>query len=189
VPPSSGYAFSDGSVGAAPLPPGAGVSGRINYAPVFTAPQIQWASPPGAIPPPPVADGNQVLAALRSGRLADLQTGKLGVDLAVQLQKLRQQDRVAATSARQAAGRTCLEVGGVWIDEGFDAKMPSVVVKAQGKAYFRLLERHPEIKEVFQLGNRLIWVTPSRTVLMIDAAGGKEDMTDAEIDRLFVVKN
>jgi Ca-activated chloride channel family protein len=186
VPPSSGYAFADGSVGLAPPPSGAAPPGYINYAPAFVAPTMQWSAPANACAP---AAPDPVLTALRSGRLADLQTGKLGVDLAVQLQKLRQQDRVAATSARQAAGRTCLEVGGVWIDEGFDARMPSVVVKAQGKAYFRLLERHPEIKEVFQLGNRLIWVTPSRTVLMIDAAGGKEDMTDAEIDRLFVVKN
>jgi Ca-activated chloride channel family protein len=165
-------------------------SGQINYALNFTTPQMQWASPTAAAPPaPPSVNGNQVLAALRSGRLADLQSGKLGVDLAVQLQELRQQDRLSATSSRQAAGRTCLEVGGVWIDEGFDAKMPSVVVKAQGKAYFRILERHPEVKEVFQLGNRLIWVTPSGTALMIDAGSGKEDMTDSEIDKLFVANN
>jgi Ca-activated chloride channel family protein len=165
---------------AAPPPP----SGS---SPILGGMSLTGGSPAGGSAAPPT-DGNQVLAALRSGRLTDLQSGKLGVDLAVQLQELRQQDRLPSTSSRQIAGRTCLEVGGVWIDDGYDAKMPTVVVKAQGKAYFRILERHPEVKEVLQLGNRLIWVTPSGTVLMIDAASGKEDMTDSEIDRLFVVK-
>ncbi len=151
-------------------------------------PRRPTAPTPACSPAPPPVAGNQVLAALRAGRLEDLQTGKLGVDLAVQLQELRQQYRLAQSSSRQAAGRVCVEVGGVWIDEGYDARMPSVVVKAQGKAYFRLLERHPEMKDVFRLGNRLVWMTPSRTALVIDAAGGKEDMTDEEIDRLFVVK-
>jgi hypothetical protein len=42
---------------------------------------------------------------------------------------------------------------------------------------------------VFQLGNRVAWVTPSQTVLVIDSADGKSTMTDDEIDRLFVAKN
>jgi Ca-activated chloride channel family protein len=78
-----------------------------------------------------------------------------------------------------------MEVGGVWIDEGFDAKMPVVAVKAQSDAYFRILERHKKAQEVFRLGNHLVWVTPNQTALVIDTKDGKEKLSDEEIDKLF----
>ena len=91
-------------------------------------------------------------------------------------------------SIQVVQGRKCLDLGGVWVDQGFDAKLPVVKVKAQSEAYFRILERQKTMQSVFQLGNRVVWVTPSQTVLVIDAADGKTQMTDDEIDRLFVVK-
>jgi Ca-activated chloride channel family protein len=42
------------------------------------------------------------------------------------------------------------------------------------------------MKDVFRLGNYLVWVTPSNTALVIDANDGKEKLTDEEIDKLFV---
>jgi hypothetical protein len=115
-------------------------------------------------------------------------SGKEGVDLALQLDDLRNQNQVARATVRTAAGRTCLELHGVWTDRGFDAKLPLVKIKAQGDAYFRILERHPEMAEVFRLGNRVVWVTPSQTVLVIDPTEGQSQMSDEEIDRLFVTK-
>ena len=90
------------------------------------------------------------------------------------------------TASKVVQNRNCLEVGGVWIDDGFNPKMPTVTVKAMSEAYFRILEKHPSVREVFQLGNHLVWVTPSGTALIIDQNDGREDMTDADIDRLFV---
>jgi Ca-activated chloride channel family protein len=119
---------------------------------------------------------------------AEVQGGKLGVDLSVQTNNLRNQSRLELTALRRVAHRNCLEIGGVWIDEGFDAKMPLVTVKAQSDAYFRILQRQPQVKEVFQLGNYLVWVTPSNTALVIDQNDGKEKLTDVEIDQLFVVQ-
>jgi Ca-activated chloride channel family protein len=84
--------------------------------------------------------------------------------------------------------RNCLEIGGVWIDEGFDPKMTTLTVKAMSDAYFRILEKQPKIKEVFQLGNHLVWVAPSGTALIIDCTDGKEQLSDEEIDKLFVAK-
>jgi Ca-activated chloride channel family protein len=115
-----------------------------------------------------------------------VQTGKLGVDLSVDANNLRNQSQLTQTAVKQVAGRTCLEIGGVWIDEGFDAKMKAVTVKAQSPAYFRMLERQPRVKDVFRLGNYLVWVTPSGTALVIDMHDGKEKLTDEEIDKLFV---
>jgi len=50
-----------------------------------------------------------------------------------------------------------------------------------------LLERHPELKEVFQLGKQVVWVTPSGCALVI-ADKGAETMTDSAIDALFRAK-
>ena len=120
--------------------------------------------------------------------LPTAQSGKEGVDLAEQLSAMRNQERVDGATNRQAGGRSCLNVNGVWIDEGANDKLPVVKIKAQSEAYFRMLQRHPEMKEVFQLGNRVVWVTPSQTVLVIDATAGEERLSDADIDRLFVKK-
>jgi Ca-activated chloride channel family protein len=117
-----------------------------------------------------------------------VRAGKLGVDLSVETSTLRNQSRLERTAIRQVAGRTCLEIGGVWIDEGFGAKTPTVTIKAQSDAYFHLLEKHPELKAVFLLGNHLVWVTPSGTALVVDMSTGKEQLSEAEIERLFQVK-
>jgi Ca-activated chloride channel family protein len=122
-------------------------------------------------------------------RRADaVQAGKLGVDLSIQSNNLRNQSQLTATASKQVAGRNCLEIGGAWIDEGFDPKLPVVIVKAMSPAYFRMLERQPQVKDVFKLGNHVVWVAPNGTVLVIDTNDGKEKLSDAEIDQLFVAK-
>src|SRR5262249_44112451 len=123
--------------------------------------------------------------ALRAGEKEAFQAGKLGVDLAVEANNLRNQSRMTRNAVQRVNNRSCLEYGGVWIDEGFDAKMPIVTVKAMSAAYFRLLEKQPGLRDVFRLGNHLVWVTPSGTALAIDTSAGVETMTDADIDRLF----
>jgi Ca-activated chloride channel family protein len=116
------------------------------------------------------------------------QAGEVGVDLSIQSNQLKGQNQLTRTAVKNVGRRNCLDIGGVWIDAGFDAKMKTVVVKAQSNAYFRMLERRPELKEVFQLGNHLVWVTPSGTALVIDTNDGKDELSDADIDALFVTK-
>jgi Ca-activated chloride channel family protein len=117
-----------------------------------------------------------------------VQAGKSGVDLALYCGNLRNQCQVEYTALRQVGGRNCLEVGGVWIDEGFTPKTSFVTVKAQSDAYFRILELQPKVKDVFRLGNYLVWMTPSDTALIVDAGEGKEKLSDEEINKLFVTK-
>lgn len=124
-------------------------------------------------------------AALAQQRVLAVQSGKLGVDLSVESANLRNQSRITPSAIRSVFGRNCMEIGGIWIDDGYDAKLATVMVKAQSPAYFRILERQPQVKDVFRLGNYLVWVTPSQTALMIDVGEGKEQMTDEEIDTLF----
>jgi Ca-activated chloride channel family protein len=126
--------------------------------------------------------------ALRRRDQTATQTGKLGVDLSVQIQNMRNQNRLEQTALRNVQGRNMLEVGGIWIDEGFNDKSKLVVVKAQSEAYFRILERHTAVKDFYRLGNHVVWVTPSGAVLVVDANDGKAKLSDEEIDKLFVAK-
>ena len=116
------------------------------------------------------------------------QAGKLGVDLSVANNNLRSQDRLSQTASINCNGRQCMELGGVWIDEKYDPKMKCVKVKAQSDAYFRILDKQPKMKDVFRLGNYLVWVAPSNMALIVDTSEGKDKLTDAEIDELFAVK-
>jgi Ca-activated chloride channel homolog len=189
---------------------------RIQHAPVFVSPQMQWAVPNGPMPTPcssactaapappaPRAPDYYVQTmntaedpkraeeeeeAEADSPALDAASGKLGVDLAVKLDKMRNESQVGRAKVRQAAGRTLLRIRGIWVDDGYDAKLSVVKVKAQGAAYFRILERQPQMREVFRLGNRVAWVTPSNTLLVIDPRDGNEQMSDDEIDALFAAK-
>ena len=74
----------------------------------------------------------------------------------------------------------------MWIDEKFDAKAPQMVVRAQSPAYFRILELQPSMKDVYSLGNHLVWMAPNGTALVVDANDGKEKVPDSEINKLFI---
>lgn len=116
------------------------------------------------------------------------QAGGVGVNLSIMGNCYKWQSQLTQTAQRNVYNRNCVEIGGVWIDEAFDAKMQAVTVKAQSNAYFRMLEKKPELKDVFVLGNHLVWITPSNTALVIDSDDGKEELSDAEIDKLFVAR-
>ena len=123
-----------------------------------------------------------------SGKLIDNQIKQLGVDLSECTNELKCQSRLQATAIKNVANRNCMEVGGVWIDEKFTAKTKTLTVRAQSDAYFRILERHPQMKDVFQLGNHVVWISPSGIGLVIDTTDGDEKVADVEIDKLFVSK-
>ncbi len=125
-------------------------------------------------------------SAFNGKQLHNVQQGQLGVDFAVRNNALRFQNQQERVASRNVQNRNVVEVGGVWIDDAFTTKLETVAVKAQSEAYFRILELHPQVKDVYTLGNYLIWVTPSGTALIIDANNGVETMEDAAINRLFV---
>ena len=125
---------------------------------------------------------------LRAGDRGGYQTGRLGVDLAQASNNLRNQSQLSLTANRMVQGRNCLEVGGVWIDDAYKADTRTVTVKAQSDAYFKILEQHPEMKDVFRLGNYVVWISPSGTALALDQNNGKEKLEDAEIAELFAKK-
>jgi len=125
---------------------------------------------------------------LKQGNKGEVQAGKLGVELSCDNYTLRNQTQLSQTATRRLGNRNALDVGGVWIDETFDPKMKVVTIKCMSNAYFNLVNRHTSAKEALKLGNHLVWVTPSGTALAIDTTTGAEEMTNAEIDALFVPK-
>ncbi|MFO0938604.1 MAG: VIT domain-containing protein [Gemmataceae bacterium] len=137
-------------------------------------------------------DQNQQYDAARKNyenrNLAGNQEGKLGVDLAEASNQLRSQDRMQRKASQIVNGRNCVEIGGVWIDDKFEAKTKTLAVKAQSDAYFRILKLQPKMRDVYHLGNYLVWVTPSGTALVVDQSNGKEQLDDKEIEALFASK-
>ena len=123
-----------------------------------------------------------------NGQWRQNQVQALGVNLAVSTNHLKCQSQLQATAIQRVASRNCMEYGGVWIDEDFTARTPTVVVKAQSDAYFRILDRQPQMKEVFRLGNHVVWITPNGTGLVIDSTDGQDKLSDRDIDSLFVMR-
>jgi Ca-activated chloride channel family protein len=184
LPQAPAINYANHGAAAAPAAPARFFDGFNAGVPLVGAePSSARSSPPPVAAPGFVQDFN---GSITGAPVA--QTGKEGVDLSLALQGLRNQEQVARSTAKQAAGRNCVAINGVWVDDGYDAKMPMLKVKAQSAAYFRILERQPKMKEVLRLGNRLVWVTPNGTALVIDPSDGKETLGDDEIDRLFVAK-
>ena len=133
------------------------------------------------------ANFEEAKKALAAHRLGQVQEGKLGVELSLDSSELRNQSRLTETALRNVAGRNCLEYAGVWIDEGFDAKTPTLTVKAQSDAYFHLLERQPQLREVFKLGNAGLADSKWHRV-GYRSQRGERKLGDAEIDGLFRAK-
>src|SRR6202035_2389767 len=106
--------------------------------------------------------------ALDKKDLGAVQSGQLAVDVSSYNYALRNGTQVCESAVRRANARNCLEVGGVWVDDGYTPKMETVTIKAMSVAYFRMLEKQPKMREVFTLGNHVVWVTPSGKALVID---------------------
>jgi hypothetical protein len=112
-------------------------------------------------------------------------SGKAAVDLAQGLADLKTGAQTDTSAApRTIAGRRVRKVGDAWVDQGFTSSTPTLRLRVLGKAYFRLLDRHPELGPVFALGKRITWVSPSGTAVIIDTQG-REDADQASLDRLF----
>ena len=75
----------------------------------------------------------------------------------------------------------------MWVDEKFDAAADMTTVKFGSEAYFKLIEKAPQLIEALKLGTRIVITTAEGNVLAICGAGS-EKMTDAQIDALFVAK-
>jgi Ca-activated chloride channel family protein len=112
-------------------------------------------------------------------------SGKEAVDLAQGLADLKLGARAeTSTGPRTVAGRRFQKVGDAWVDQGFTSSTPTLRLRVLGKAYFRLLGSHRDLRLIFALGNRITWISPSGIALIIDTQG-PDDADQASLDRLF----
>jgi hypothetical protein len=82
-------------------------------------------------------------------------------------------------STQRVNGRTFVLRDGVWTDVRYRPNMPITVIKPFSQAYFDLLERLPELRAVFTIGERVLVVGKDRAVSLSDS--GVAQLTAAEL--------
>jgi Ca-activated chloride channel family protein len=122
------------------------------------------------------------------GGMTTARSGKSAIDLAQRLAALKEGDRPETSAdVRTVAGVRFQRAGDVWVDDRFDPSARTLILRPLGAGYFRLLERHPGLKDILALGRRVVWVSPSGTVLVLDT-NGRDKVSDEALDRLFDTK-
>ncbi len=179
----------------APMPAwggfGGGMGGMGGMGGGFRGAMGTGGPPRSRMPEPfPIPVGDPVAGSMATGGgpvAGSPPSRKEAIDLAQRLSDLKTGSRVEGSNAvRMAGGRRFRKDGAAWVDERYLPAAPTLKLRVLGAAYFRLLARHPEVGAILALGDRVTWVSPSGTALVIDK-GGQADVADAALDRLFVV--
>jgi Ca-activated chloride channel family protein len=116
--------------------------------------------------------------------------GKAGVDVAGRLRQLKEAEQAGdrrLAEFRKAAGTRFFLYNGMWVDEKFEADAELTAVKFGSEAYFKLIEKAPQLIEAFKLGTKVVIVTAPGNVVAI-CGTGNETFTDAQVDAVFVAK-
>jgi hypothetical protein len=139
----------------------------------------------------PAAEADDV-SGMRAGadELRSEEVGKKAIDIAQNIQRLRDaktysKDMKGRAAIQQKGGRSFAHYRGVWVDERFQGSEKLVKVKWGSEAYFRLLREHPELKEIFSLGERIVLTTARGQAVAVDADEGVEKLSDDEMKALF----
>lgn len=95
-----------------------------------------------------------------------------GAEAVAASKMVRQLKEASVTTVRPEAeadvqwvgGRTFVRDGDVWMEEGTKRAENVIRIKSYSSAYFELLRRHPELREIFQLGDKLRFKLGSHVV-------------------------
>jgi Ca-activated chloride channel family protein len=82
----------------------------------------------------------------------------------------------------QIGNRTFFDKNGLWVDSEYEGKVEPVKVKAFSEAYFKLLDRVPEVGMYMALGDEIIFLLNGKPIQISDQ--GKVDFTDSELNLL-----
>jgi uncharacterized protein YegL len=82
----------------------------------------------------------------------------------------------------QIGNRTFFNKNGLWVDSQYEGKTEPIKVKAFSEAYFKLLDRVPEVSKYLALGDEIIFLLHGKAIQISDQ--GKEDFTESELNLL-----
>ncbi|MGB2997149.1 MAG: VIT domain-containing protein, partial [Phycisphaerae bacterium] len=152
-------------------------------------------APEGASPaevPSSTAPAHIDVSGLRADADAfnDEQTGKRAVEIAQEIQRLRQAENFArdmrgAQNVQQRGKQQLVNYRGVWVDERFGGTERVTKVRWGSNAYFRLARERPDLRDIFTLGQQVVVVTARNQALLVDIEGGLEELSDAHVKELF----
>lgn len=93
----------------------------------------------------------------RASRQPRAQSGAEAVEESIARNEDRERMVVEETRAatQRASGRAFAAHAGLWVESGLEQVTPDQVVIAMSEAYFTLLREHPELRDVFALGERV----------------------------------
>jgi Ca-activated chloride channel family protein len=113
------------------------------------------------------------------------QAGRQAVNVAEALAELKDARSHGSALSRRVAGTTFSPLRGIWIDAAYKDGAEIVKIQYLSDAYFRVIELVPNAREVFALGERIVWQTPSGKAIVVDAEG-EESVDDEAIRVLFM---
>jgi len=118
-------------------------------------------------------------------------SGKNAVELSERLTQLKKAEAAApaGSAGRQAAmklvgKKVFYRIADVWVDRDFSKESEVTKVKYASDAYFALIEKIPELKKFFALGERVIVVLESGKAIQVGDQG-KEKLSEKEIAELL----
>ena len=146
-----------------------------------------WAKEPAASQPADEEqrkEHNDAAKALAGG--FKQKDGKSAVDTAGYLRRLKESERAGEGLAvfRKASGTRFFQYRDLWVDERYEASHAVTSVQFGSAAYFRIVELHPELLEIFKLSPSIVVVTSAGRALVVSTSGEK-DLSDAKINELF----
>ncbi|HEU4339494.1 MAG TPA: VIT domain-containing protein [Planctomycetota bacterium] len=113
--------------------------------------------------------------------------GKAAVEAATSLRRLKEADKSDGgrfAVVVKAAGTRFIRYRSVWVDERFDAESELTTVKFGSAAYFKLIERKPDLVDALKVGSDVVFVTAKGRALAV-CAEGLEEITDEQIEALY----
>jgi hypothetical protein len=79
-------------------------------------------------------------------------------------------DREIAPAVKTVGRKIFYLLDGVWTDRDYKKEMKEIRVKYAGDEYFKLLEKHPDLKKYFALGEKVIVCLDDKTAVIVEAA-------------------
>lgn len=136
---------------------------------------------------PPAAERRETHSTAPSADGLKAQSGRAAVEAAEYLLALKQARAAAGTEEariRRAAGTRFYFYRGFWVDERVEGTLAVTRIRFGGEAFFRLLEKRPELAEALRLGTSVITVTAPGKALVVDSSG-PETLSDEALEELF----